>query len=600
MYEWKKLLSLNLALFFALLPLQSICLAEEDDHPTEVPAAVSETAAQQDGQPLLQSTGTVPYLFSVGGTCFYSNVDKSGTNWSYSSADNKLALNGYSSSEITASGDLTIYCYGTNHITSKSGQYSSDAIDGGNSSISLIIESGTTTVCGSSGTSVAGCGIYAGSVFISGYDGTTLNVTGGYSSVTGMPGIRAGNIGLFPSKATITGGCNGSGAAGPGIYIDSNCSMYIGLCTMTVSAGGSSAYAIAGGSGATYSCSQHLVETESGYTKSYCPATYTLTLEGEGGKNGDGKQTQELSGQYPKTYDLIDYPFTNDSMTQVAWQTTSGDLVSLNQSYQPQKDDILKAKWESKDSNKAKFVSNGGTITGVSSTCVPNVETQIPSEQMVTNGNLRLIGWCDQLRLSTDSNGLLNGKDDWYLPGERTAVSGAKCLYAQWFPNHGEILRYHGGGGKTAAGSGGLIQYCTSSPSDLFAYSRLPSVNVLAGSVFTRSGYAFTGWKTADGTDVPAGTARTAPTDSCIVTDLYAQWSRCVAVPDNMQTAKGKLILTFYDANNRLLSVFTAAAGSTDVLYSLPSGTTATKWKLFCLDDSNRPLTEAATGPVPA
>ena len=156
---------------------------DESDKPSE---NVLSEKKQLAPSALLMSENDDSYYISVGGTSFKSNEVRSGTGWSYE--DGRLTLNNYSSSGISASGDLVIYSSGSVQVQGASGTYGADgiAVSGG---LDIIVESGTLRVNGGSGTSKGGDAVYANSLFCLLYGGTAT-FSGGSASMHTAPAIR--------------------------------------------------------------------------------------------------------------------------------------------------------------------------------------------------------------------------------------------------------------------------------------------------------------------------------------------------------------------------------------------------------------------------
>lgn len=93
------------------------------------------------------------YLISVDGTYFLSDEVRSGAGLSYEGGD--LKLDNYNGREITASGDLYIYTYGTSTVQGKSGVIGANGI-AVSGDLDISVRSGSLSVYGGGGTRYGG------------------------------------------------------------------------------------------------------------------------------------------------------------------------------------------------------------------------------------------------------------------------------------------------------------------------------------------------------------------------------------------------------------------------------------------------------------
>ena len=82
---------------------------------------------------------------------------------------------------------------------------------------------------------------------------------------------------------------------------------------------------------------------------------YELRLLGKGGTIDGTATFTSLKAYYPARHDLSDYVFKKEGYTQVAWRTTSGDLLTLDTQYQPKENTLLYAEW---------FAAEEGDVVG--------------------------------------------------------------------------------------------------------------------------------------------------------------------------------------------------------------------------------------------
>lgn len=492
---------------------------------------------------------TTPYGILVGGTEFYSNADTAGTGWSYVASSNSLYLNGYSGSSIAAAGNLTIYSQGTVTVT---GDASVPYAIGATGILTIHLASGTATLKGADSTpDDGGFGVVAPNVIVYVYGTATLSCIGGNSSAsdgghgiaatdslniatnptaniscTGGTGTTSGGLGIFgktvtvSANGTITGGSS-AGTIGAGIGFAG--SLYIGPCTLTVQAGGTSGYAIGATPSATsFNLSPHVTETTTGtYKKEYLPKNYTLTLYGSGGTY-NGSATKSITEQAGKLIYLKNYIFTRSDYQQVGWVTGS-DFFPFCALYSQTADTGLNASWVDMQANSVLFIGNGGKIgTDYYSKTTTGAAVSIPDSgstvwSYTTSTNLILLGWSDELSPTVDPLTQVMSTGKWYLPGSTSNITSKTVLYGQYINKNSNVVFYSGNGGTSSTGGDTVIQ-----GKDTLGAARTLIIQDAMG--FTRTGYSFDGWKGDPGVSYAAGTALTCASNSSLRTYLTAQW----------------------------------------------------------------------------
>ena len=526
---------------------------DESDKPSE---NVLSEKKQLAPSALLMSENDDSYYISVGGTSFKSNEVRSGTGWSYE--DGRLTLNNYSSSGISASGDLVIYSSGSVQVRGASGTYGADgiAVSGG---LDIIVESGTLRVNGGTGTSKGGDAIYANSLFCLLYGGTATFSGGSASSGTsGGHGINAGSVyaygpGNSGTRMTATGGnaatSNSSAAAGCGIFAgnvyirtDTNLrggngytaapaiyffvSCEIGCVNAMLYGGRNGSYSYAkpvqfsSSSDQTWYYHPHTTLTEYNTYYSITINQYRLRLLGNGGVRGNATFT-DLIAYYPTTYNLSDYTFSRYGYSQVAWTNASGDLVPLDDYYTPSTNTSLEAAWV--DTMPGDILINGlsGKLEdgnywhryrGTSS-------ITLPSSLNFNGESIELAGWRANLQLEEDSIGILAGA--WYEAGGSISAipTTPTSLYALK-DNVGSYIIYHPTDGTPCAGGNLVVQHCYQA-----SYTDL-SVYIADGEEYLNApeGYRFAGWSSRSNGDIQFKVGDTVTVSQGSPLHLYAVW----------------------------------------------------------------------------
>lgn len=488
--------------------------AEDKDENLNIPASGDQTASVMAGE---------PYIITVNGTSFYSNMNSSGTGWNYDSSYGVLDLTNYSGSSITTSGDLIIYSSGNVNVTGSSGSYGANAITV-SGALDFFVMSGTTTLQGGTGTVYGGHGMNASALRVFAFNNTANFIcSGGTGTSIGGYGLFGNDISLSLNHATITGG-NSSSNAGYGIVYLS--SLYVGVGNITVQAGSTSVGAIVtqqGGPPFYYSIYNDIINQ--GYRISFSPKVFSLTLNGAGGTY-NGSASTSISAPYPAATYLGDYVFTRSGYKQIGWTRTTAsgtDLIAIGDTYTPTSNTTLNAQWVQTNSNSVLFVGNGGLINGShywltttgSSVGVPSRSQAIKTDTF--GSNLYLLGWTTKLKLSSDLNNILNFGYQWYLPGSSVGIGNQTTAYAHW-TSYGNIISYDGNGGQNGSGSPATIQAILSSDSNMTLYVQ----NDLG---FQKSGYTFTGWKDGSGNLYASGRV-ILPSSDLTVTNLTAQWAQ--------------------------------------------------------------------------
>lgn len=486
----RKLISLNLALLMFIMagfpvyaqePVQQMVLEAEKQPREDVSASLD----------LLGSTSG--YLISVDGTSFTSDKDQEGTGWKYSASGKKLELTDYTGKGIRASGDLTIYSFGEVAVTGSDGKnYGSDGIcvDG---NLTLRVRSGTFRVTGGAGNIQGGDGIYAtGSFSCSAYS-TAVNITGGqtyYAEDDGEPtwggdAIEANRVTLNGDDIKITGG---KGSMGIDAY--GGCGIYAGTisiyadCTIA----GGDAYCGAPGIWCRTKCSFGTVdalimtgEGDYGLPAVYCSANaqittnvhttvmkqqfywmilinnYELRLLGKGGTIDGTATFTSLKAYYPARHDLSDYVFKKEGYTQVAWRTTSGDLLTLDTQYQPKENTLLYAEWFAAEEGDVVLHSMEGTFADGERWKRYQTDSVILPKAL-TYKNDTLMGWSSEILPDVDYDTYMNS-GIWYAPGETFTAEAETVtnLYARE-QDFGQYAVYHANGGEIKAGGTMMVQ----------------------------------------------------------------------------------------------------------------------------------------------
>lgn len=135
---------------------------------------------------------------------------RSGAGLSYEGGD--LKLDNYNGREITASGDLYIYTYGTSTVQGKSGVIGANGI-AVSGDLDISVRSGSLSVYGGGGTRYGGDAIYTANTFYCFSYGGTAHFAGGNArnGEGGGHGISAGTVHALGSsnsgtRLTATGG----------------------------------------------------------------------------------------------------------------------------------------------------------------------------------------------------------------------------------------------------------------------------------------------------------------------------------------------------------------------------------------------------------
>lgn len=534
----KRLATINISfllVFVMLFPTMAFAADEEQaleedclvasNKAVEVPADERIKGAQDTGAGLMD---TDTYYISVNGTSFLNTSDASGTGWNYTASYNRLWLTDYTGSSIVASGDLVIYSSGYSSITGSSGTYGNDAItvDG---CLDFYVFTGNVTLQGGSGSDYwGGDGIDTESLYLSNY-GSTVTISGGYGKTYGGEGITGDVISLDKANnMNITGGAAYSGInAGYGIYFTYY--LYVGLGTTTITAGSTSSYAVAVPSGSTtyFYLSPHITESayyspsNTLYRRTYTTNEYTLTVNGNGGTH-NGLSNIYFTGKYPTYAYLVDYIFSRPGYKHIGWLSASGsDFYALDTHYAPTSNTLLYAEWAAVDDTTVLLVGNGGTINDEYYTSASTgVNITVPTRDQTINSDRYLLGWTKSYhQVMYDDIGVVYGAGVVYFPGQTVNFVNQTDLFAQW-TYHNNIAYYHGNGGATASGSDLVVQAGSVSGSDIYLY-------VLDDCYYTRTGYTFSRWETANGTSYSGGNAieMADPLTGLTIYDLYAQWS---------------------------------------------------------------------------
>lgn len=533
----KKLLSLNLALILMLcltfgtnasaVTLDDLysngCLQAEG-----VPTADKPVTPDAGNNSIQADTvqSSTPQLIRVGGNSFYSNTDSAGSGWSYSAADGVLTLNNYTGTSIITSADLVVYSTGTVTVTGSSpqGSVSFPAVQAGG--LQWFVFSGTTTLTGGKGTPYGGDGVLAArfNVYTFG-DSANFVCSGGTGGTYGGFGIVANSINLYTQRATISGGYGPTGS-GSGIYYGND--LYVGLGFITIQAGAQNRYAIIRGISNPFYFSIHADIWDEGWRYTFSPKQYTLTLDGAGGTK-NGLPSAAVTQYYPCSVSLADYIFSRSGFAQSGWTRTTAsgtDLIGLGDTYSYAMNTTLKAEWAPVTPGTILFLGNGGLIGGKSYSTTPlGAAIHILNQGDVTRKDaygtpLYLLGWSTQLKLTANSDHMLNDGYQWYLPGMTASSGGPLTVYAQW-TSCGNIIHYDGNGGLNSSSSPSAVQAILSTGSNLSLY-------VKDNLGFQKSGYTFLGWRDSAGVSYTQGQPVDGPaiTSSLKVTDLKAQWAK--------------------------------------------------------------------------
>ena len=530
----KKIVALNLALILMVGVVLSSSTAYADEtnekQATDYSQAVgiSQDGINTDKNNSLKANlvPASPYLITVGGTSFNSDVNSSGTGWSYNAEENQLDLSGYNGASILSSGDLTIYASGGTFITGVSGANPRSGI-AVNGKLNLFFKD-ILSIKGGNGGQFGGDGIYAKTLNISAEDNeSSFKCSGGTGGDYGGCGLYADDIYLDPNQAAITG----SAGSNPGYGIVYKNSLYIGVCDMTVQIDYPNGSAIATtGSNPFYYSKWDDIAVEN-YQITFSVKTYTLTVNGNGGTCW-GQNTYAKKFRYPNFLaKLEDYVCSRDGYRQIGWASGS-NLTALDENIWLTSNTVIEASWVPVQSNTVLFVGNGGkingsyylsTITG-SSISVPNRSEATRTDAY--GNSMYLLGWTNQLKLSSNSSHVLNYDAGWYLPGSHVSFDSSRTMYAKW-ASAGNIINYDCNGGRCTditGSSTGKTQAILSTGSDLTLYV-LSDLDVQ----FQKNDYTFVGWKNDNGDQFVMGQAITGNSSTLTVTNLKAQWAKnCV------------------------------------------------------------------------
>lgn len=522
-----------------------------------------EEIADGDGQegvlrapPMPAQSGSA-YLISVDGTYFLSDEVRSGAGWSYEGGN--LKLDNYNGREITASGDLYIYTYGTSTVQGKSGVIGANGI-AVSGDLDISVRNGSLSVYGGGGTRYGGDAIYTANTFYcfsyggtahfaggnarngeggghgisagtvhalgSSNSGTRLTATGGAASLydqgaSGGCGILAAAV--YVSADAIIRGGDGNVAA-PAIFFRHGCE--IGCANVELYGGkystGSYAKPIQFSPSSDQTWYYHPHTTVNAYGGHYSITVnrYRLTLVGNGGWYGSATFTS-LIDYYPSYYDLSKYVFSRFGHTQVAWTDASGDLVPLNDSFSPHGNTYLFAEWV--DTQAGDILLNGlsGTLEDGAYwrryRDIPSVT--LPSTLRYDGKEIGLAGWGSSLTPDEDANGMLNGT--WYEAGGSVSASPATPTTLYALKNDvGSYVIYHPTDGAPKTGGNMLLQHrYKASCTDLEVYLADGAEYLTAPE-----GYRFSGWAEQAG-----GEMKYTAGASVVVTEgsplhLYAVW----------------------------------------------------------------------------
>ena len=546
----KKLISLNLALLMLIMtgipayaqePTQQLVLEAQKQPREEVSASLD----------LFAGSG---YLISVGGTTFTSDQDKQGTGWKYTASNTRLDLTDYKGTGIRASGDLTIYSNGDVTVTGSDGKnYGSDGIcvDG---NLTIRVRSGEMSVTGGAGNVRGGDGVYADGTFSCSAYSTAASFTGGQTynaeedgePTWGGDAIAANRVTLNGDDITVTGGqgSSGSGAyGGCGIYAnnitiyadctieggDADCGSPGIWCRRTCSFSTVNALVMTGEGvyglpavyledNATVSTNKHTSVIKNQFYWMILINKYELLLLGKGGTIDGTATFTSLEAYYPESHDLANYLFERDGYTQVAWRTTSGNLLALNTRYQPKENTRLFAEWLAVDKGDVVLNALKGTFDGsakwkkyqTSSVTLPNA---------IQYADDTLLGWCSEVSPEIDY-GTYTNSGAWYAPGTTVEADPEAVinLYARE-ESYGQYAVYHANGGEVKAGGNMIVQGA------LVSHTNLQVITPDTSYVKAPAGYKLVGWATSkDATRVKYAPGVEVELEIGNVQQLYALW----------------------------------------------------------------------------